>query len=514
MLGRLTGRGGLGHRALCGRQGHGACRGPRSSRARTGARRDPDACTRAILPEGAEGGRHPLDPADGAHPAAIRLPRQPGPRRPPRRGGRRRRRGPGQGRRAARRRRAGHRGRRHRPLRLRRARGGAARRPRHRRVHRRPHARARQPPAPPAGGALRAGVGGAGRAAGRGARADPAPAARPRRAVAALAARAGAGGARGAGAGGPCRTGAGTAAGPPGRPGAGRPHGPGGPRGGAPVSVRQDRTSGTVYLVGAGPGDPGLLTLRGAEVLGRADVVVYDRLAPPELLRLAPPGAELVDAGKTPGGQGPDQEAINRLLVGRAAAGRTVVRLKGGDPFVFGRGGEEALACVRAGVPFEVVPGVSAALAAPAYAGVPLTQRDLAAGFAVVTASLAGGKAAELDRAAGAADTLVVLMAAERLEAVCRALVRAGRPPDEPAVVVQWAATARQRSVRATLDDLPALAAATGIGPPATLVVGRVAALADLLAWRGAGSPDGVDETGETAGAGRVLDTESARPAR
>src|SRR6266536_1832705 len=542
MLGRLTGRGGLGHRALCGRPGHGACRGPCSSRARTGARRDPDACTRAILPEGAEGGRHPLDPADGAHPAAIRLPRQPGPRRPPRRGGRRRRRGPGQGRRAARRRRAGHRGRRgpggragasggrgprhrgaarvrpwrpgrrvpvrgrlrrprgpgrrvrrgprrrragqrgrrHRPLRLRRARGGAARRPRHRRVHRRPHARARQPPAPPAGGALRAGVGGARRAAG----------------------------------GGPCRTGAGTAAGPPGRPGAGRPHGPGGPRGGAPVSVRQDRTSGTVYLVGAGPGDPGLLTLRGAEVLGRADVVVYDRLAPPELLRLAPPGAELVDAGKTPGGQGPDQEAINRLLVGRAAAGRTVVRLKGGDPFVFGRGGEEALACVRAGVPFEVVPGVSAALAAPAYAGVPLTQRDLAAGFAVVTASLAGGRAAELDRAAGAADTLVVLMAAERLEAVCRALVRAGRPPDEPAVVVQWAATARQRSVRATLDDLPALAAAAGIGPPATLVVGRVAALADLLAWRGAGSPDGVDETGETAGAGRVLDTESARPAR
>src|SRR6266542_2772657 len=552
MLGRLTGRGGLGHRALCGRPGHGACRGPCSSRARTGARRDPDACTRAILPEGAEGGRHPLDPADGAHPAAIRLPRQPGPRRPPRRGGRRRRRGPGQGRRAARRRRAGHRGRRgpggragasggrgprhrgaarvrpwrpgrrvpvrgrlgrprgpgrrvrrgprrrragqrgrrHRPLRLRRARGGAARRPRHRRVHRRPHARARQPPAPPAGGALRAGVGGAGRAAGRGARADPAPAARPRRAVAALAPRAGAGGARGAGARGPRRAGAGTAAGPPGRPGAGRPHGPGGPRGGAPVSqaqVRQDRTSGTVYLVGAGPGDPGLLTLRGAEVL---------------------------DAGKTPGGQGPDQEAINRLLVGRAAAGRTVVRLKGGDPFVFGRGGGEALACVRAGVPFEVVPGVSAALAAPAYAGVPLTQRDLAAGFAVVTASLAGGRAAELDRAAGAADTLVVLMAAERLEAVCRALVRAGRPPDEPAVVVQWAATARQRSVRATLDDLPALAAATGIGPPATLVVGRVAALADLLAWRGAGSPDGVDETGETAGAGRVLDTESARPAR
>jgi uroporphyrin-III C-methyltransferase len=241
--------------------------------------------------------------------------------------------------------------------------------------------------------------------------------------------------------------------------------------------------TGTVYLVGAGPGDPGLLTLRGAEALRRADVVVYDRLAPAELLDLAPAEAERVDAGKAPGRPRLDQDAINRLLVERALAGRTVVRLKGGDPFVFGRGGEEALACVLAGVPFEVVPGVSAALAAPAYAGVPLTQRELAASFAVVTASLAGGRATELGRVAGAADTLVVLMAAERLEAVCLALVHAGRPLEEPAVVVQWAATARQRSVRGTLSKLPALAARAGIGPPATLVVGRVAALADTLAW-------------------------------
>ena len=239
----------------------------------------------------------------------------------------------------------------------------------------------------------------------------------------------------------------------------------------------------TVYLVGAGPGDPDLLTLRGAAVLRRADVVVYDRLAPPELLDLAPARAERVDAGKAPGRRRLDQEAINRLLVERARAGRTVVRLKGGDPFVFGRGGEEALACALAGVPFEVVPGVSAALAAPAYAGVPLTQRELAASFAVVTASLAGGRTTELGRVAGAADTLVVLMAAERLEAVCLALVRAGRPADEPAVVVQWAATPRQRSVRGTLSELPALAAGAGIGPPATLVVGKVAALGATLAW-------------------------------
>jgi uroporphyrin-III C-methyltransferase len=260
---------------------------------------------------------------------------------------------------------------------------------------------------------------------------------------------------------------------------------------------------GTVHLVGAGPGDPELLTVRGARLLARADVVVYDRLAPPELLALAPEAAELIDAGKAPGRRGLGQEAINRLLVERALAGATVVRLKGGDPFVFGRGGEEALACARAGVPCEVVPGVSAALAAPAAAGVPLTHREVAASFAVVTASLAGGKSTDLAPVAGAADTLVVLMAAERLEAVCQALLRAGRPAGQPAVLVQWATTGRQRSVRATLEDLPALAAAAGIGPPATLVVGEVAALADSLAqerW--------LDREV------RALDTSSGGPAR
>ncbi|HEX8860661.1 MAG TPA: uroporphyrinogen-III C-methyltransferase [Actinomycetes bacterium] len=260
---------------------------------------------------------------------------------------------------------------------------------------------------------------------------------------------------------------------------------------------------GTVHLVGAGPGDPELLTLRGAKLLARADVVVYDRLAPPELLELAPAGAERIDAGKAPRRRGLGQEAINRLLVERALAGLEVVRLKGGDPFVFGRGGEEALACVRAGVPFEVVPGVSAALAAPAAAGVPLTHREVAASFAVVTASLAGGKATDLAAVAGAADTLVVLMAAERLRGVCRALLLAGRPASQPAVLVQWATTGRQRSVRATLADLPELAGAAGIGPPATLVVGQVAALADTLAgqrW--------LDREV------RALDTSSGGPAR
>jgi uroporphyrin-III C-methyltransferase len=236
--------------------------------------------------------------------------------------------------------------------------------------------------------------------------------------------------------------------------------------------------NGTVFLVGAGPGDPRLLTLRGAEVLQRADVVVHDRLAPAALLDLAPRGAERVDAGKARGRAAISQDGINRLLVDRARRGLDVVRLKGGDPFVFGRGGEEALALAAAGVPFEVVPGVSAAVAAPAYAGVPLTHRGLAASFAVVSATLAGGPA-DLARVATAVDTLVVLMVAERLGEVCAGLIAAGRPAGEPAAVIASAATTGQRSLVATL----AVLAEAQVDPPATLVCGQVAALADTLAW-------------------------------
>jgi uroporphyrin-III C-methyltransferase len=243
--------------------------------------------------------------------------------------------------------------------------------------------------------------------------------------------------------------------------------------------------SGVVYLVGAGPGDPRLLTLRGAEVLQRADVVVYDRLAPAALLELAPRGAERVDAGKARGRAALSQDAINRLLVDRARRGLTVVRLKGGDPFVFGRGGEEALALAEAGLSFEVVPGVSAAVAAPAYAGIPLTHRGLARSFAVVSATLAGGGAADLRRTAAAADTLVVLMVAERLGEVCAELVAAGRQAGEPAAVVASASTRAQRVVTGTLGEL----ATAQVDPPATLVVGPAVALADQLAWFMDGQP-------------------------
>ncbi|MEX1100825.1 MAG: uroporphyrinogen-III C-methyltransferase [Actinomycetota bacterium] len=235
--------------------------------------------------------------------------------------------------------------------------------------------------------------------------------------------------------------------------------------------------SGRVILVGAGPGDPELITVRGAKALAEADVVVYDRLAAPELLELAP-GAERAYVGKEPGVSAMKQEQIGELLVARALAGDVVVRLKGGDPFVFGRGGEEMLACVEAGVPCEVVPGVTSAVAAPALAGIPVTHRGVAQSFAVVTASTAHGDEVDLARVATAVDTLVVLMAASKLEAVCAELIAAGRDGAESAAIVQWAGTPEQRSVVGTLRELPTLAAAVSIGPPATLVVGAVVGVA------------------------------------
>ena len=234
----------------------------------------------------------------------------------------------------------------------------------------------------------------------------------------------------------------------------------------------------TVYLVGAGPGDPGLLTVRGAEVLARADVVLHDRLAEASLLDLAPAGAERVDVGKRPGGP-VDQEAINALLVERGAAGLEVVRLKGGDPFVFGRGGEEAQALLKAGVAFEVVPGVSAAVAAPAYAGVPLTHRGLSTSFTVLTGHREHGSDRPTDwEALGrAGGTIVVLMGvAHRADFVPR-LMAGGLAPDTPVLAVRWGTRPEQRSVHTTLERLPD----ADLEPPVTIVIGRVAGLD--LAW-------------------------------
>lgn len=244
---------------------------------------------------------------------------------------------------------------------------------------------------------------------------------------------------------------------------------------------------GRVILVGAGPGDPGLLTLRGAEALREADVVVHDALVSGEVLALARPAAERVNVGKR-GHETPvlAQTEISALLVRLAREGRTVVRLKGGDPFVFGRGGEEASACAAAGVDFEVVPGVSAALAAAAYAGIPVTDRRHAASFATVTGHREPAASATQVRwreLALGADTLVILMGLRTLEAVVAELVAHGRAPETPAAVISEATTPRQRVVVATLADLASRVRAAGLPAPATIVVGDVVRLRDELAW-------------------------------
>lgn len=240
-----------------------------------------------------------------------------------------------------------------------------------------------------------------------------------------------------------------------------------------------------VFLVGAGPGDPGLLTLRGREILARAEVVVYDRLIPDSVLRWAPPDAELIYAGKSAGAHRLSQEEIQALLVEKAKAGHTVVRLKGGDPFVFGRGGEEVLALAEAGVEFEVVPGVTAAVGAAAYSGIALTHRDIASSVAFVTGHRAADSARELDwhTLARWNGTLVFYMGVANLERICSQLIQHGKDGQTGAAIVQNGCTPRQRTVRATLETLPERAGEADIQPPALIIVGNVAALRDSIAW-------------------------------
>jgi uroporphyrinogen III methyltransferase/synthase len=243
--------------------------------------------------------------------------------------------------------------------------------------------------------------------------------------------------------------------------------------------------SGIVHLVGAGPGDPGLLTVRAVELLGAADVVLYDRLIPPEALAHAPQ-AELIYVGKE--GEGPQfpQDDTHALLLEHARAGRRVVRLKGGDPFVFGRGGEEALVLQEAGIPFEVVPGVTAGVAAPAYAGVPVTHRDVASGVAFVTGHEDPAKPnTHIDWAALARfpGTLVFYMGVRSLPKIAERLVAEGRPADEPVAVVERGTLPGQRTLLATLADVAERAAAERIKAPAITLVGEVARLREQLAW-------------------------------
>ncbi|GLZ58933.1 uroporphyrinogen-III C-methyltransferase [Micromonospora sp. NBRC 107095] len=237
------------------------------------------------------------------------------------------------------------------------------------------------------------------------------------------------------------------------------------------------RRAGRVALVGAGPGDPELITVKGWRLLTEADVVVADRLVPGLLLDELRPDVELVDASKIPYGPSRAQEEINQILVDRALAGAVVVRLKGGDPYVFGRGGEELLACAAAGVPVTVVPGVTSSIAAPAAAGIPVTHRGVAHEFTVVSGHLAPDSPASLvrwDALAGLHGTLVILMGLKNLAAITATLIAHGRSPQTPAAVVQEATTGTQRVLRSTLGEVAADALAADLRPPAVVVVGDV----------------------------------------
>ncbi len=243
---------------------------------------------------------------------------------------------------------------------------------------------------------------------------------------------------------------------------------------------------GRVFLVGAGPGDPGLMTRRSLELIASADAILYDRLIPPGALAGARDGADLRYVGKRPGAASMPQEEISALLVELALGGASVVRLKGGDPFVFGRGGEEALALAEAGVPYEVVPGVTAGVAAPAYSGIPVTHRDESSAVALVTAHedpTKDGSAIDWPALAAFPGTLVLYMGVSRLESIAERLVASGRDPDEHVAVIERGTLPGQRTVTGSLVDIAERAGAAGVRPPAVTVVGPVAALASRLGW-------------------------------
>ena len=243
---------------------------------------------------------------------------------------------------------------------------------------------------------------------------------------------------------------------------------------------------GIVYLVGAGPGDAGLLTVKGKECLEHADIVLYDYLANPALLDHAPAHAERVYVGRRGRGQYQEQTEINRLMIERAQAGHVVVRLKGGDPFVFGRGGEEAEAVAAAGVPFEVVPGVTAAVAVPAYAGIPVTHRTMASTVTVVTGHedpSKGTTVIDWPKVAATSGTLVFMMGMKTLPQIIARLIDEGRSADTPAAAIRWGTRAEQRTVIGTLRDIVVKTAQAELEPPTVIVVGEVVKLRDQLNW-------------------------------
>ncbi|HET9530229.1 MAG TPA: uroporphyrinogen-III C-methyltransferase [Blastocatellia bacterium] len=264
--------------------------------------------------------------------------------------------------------------------------------------------------------------------------------------------------------------------------------------------------SGKVYLIGAGPGDAKLLTLKAVEALAESDSIVYDYLVNPEVLAHAKRGVELIYAGKRAGMESTPQYEINRLLIEQARAGRTVARLKGGDPFIFGRGGEEAEALAEAGVRWEVIPGISAGVAAAAYAGIPLTHRDYASSVAFVTGrdGLTARDGIDWKAAARAADTLVIFMCAETVAKIARALIENGRRPATPIAIIRWATYPYQEVYSGTLEDIAERGESDDAGrikikPPAIAVVGEVVSLRSRLRWFGCESQYTVGEATASA---------------
>lgn len=245
-------------------------------------------------------------------------------------------------------------------------------------------------------------------------------------------------------------------------------------------------SSGTVYLIGAGPGDPDLLTVRALRLLRQVDVVVYDRLVSPEILDLAKPEAERIYVGKIAGNHYLSQDEINTLLVRLAREGRSVARLKGGDPLIFGRGGEEALFLAQHGVTFEIVPGITAAVGCTAYAGIPLTHRQMATSVTFVTGH-GSGEPLDVDwkTLVSPRQTVVFYMGVLNLPSIVKKLIAHGRSPETPAAAIFWGTTARQRVVAAPLRDLPDRVVEEGIKPPALIVVGEVVRLRECLQWFG-----------------------------
>jgi uroporphyrin-III C-methyltransferase len=242
---------------------------------------------------------------------------------------------------------------------------------------------------------------------------------------------------------------------------------------------------GTVYLVGAGPGDPGLLTVRARDLLASCDLILYDYLVDLEILRFASAKAERKYVGKVGGGRQTPQSEINNLLIEQAWAGRSVVRLKGGDPFLFGRGAEEAEALYEAGVPFEVVPGVSSALAVPAYAGIPLTHRDISSSVAVLTGASSGdannssSSLVDLSQAG----TIVILMGVSNLRHIANELIHYGRDPETPAAIIRWGTYETQQTLSGSLRTIADVAERSGMRPPAVIVIGEVVRLRKRLKW-------------------------------